>query len=522
MSKTFKYVDFHLSERREMSQSRENGSDFWKPYMFLAEKTSDFIWRWLKTVIGLLLLTSFLFVFYLAFSNQSQWKCPKCPYVLPEIPCSSPPEHQPSITRPDGQPNISHDGQTNISHIVFGIGGSVETWPKRRRYSELWWKPGQTRGFVWLDKKPHDGDTWPAVSIPYRVSEDTGRIGRRSAERIARIVAESVRLEMEHVRWYVMGDDDTVFFTENLVEVLGKYDHEEYRYVGGVSESVEQAVMHSYGMAFGGGGFAISSSLARVLARAMDGCLERYAHFYGSDQRVHACLSELGVPLTREPGFHQVDLRGDAYGLLAAHPVAPLVSLHHLNYVKPLIPSGSQFDALEAILRASRLDPSRSLQQTFCYDTRRNWSVSISWGYTAQIYPWILTANMLEMPLRTFKTWRSYRDEPFTFNTRPWSPDTCENPLLYFLDRVDALGRGVTRSVYSRYRADPKECERAGFEPAQKIKSVEVFASKMGPGEWSKAPRRHCCDVQSNDGRESDSIEVKIRKCHVGDSPSLQ
>jgi hypothetical protein len=103
-----------------------------------------------------------------------------------------------------------------------------------------------------------------------------------------------------------MGDDDTVFFPENLVAVLRKYDHEEMYYVGAPSESVEQNVMHSYGMAFGGGGFAVSRPAAAELARSMDGCLDRYRLFYGSDQRVQACLAELGVPLTREPGFHQV------------------------------------------------------------------------------------------------------------------------------------------------------------------------------------------------------------------------
>jgi len=30
----------------------------------------------------------------------------------------------------------------------------------------------------------------------------------------------------------------------------------------------------------------------------------------------------------------QVDIRGDAYGMLAAHPVAPLVSLHHLDHIQ--------------------------------------------------------------------------------------------------------------------------------------------------------------------------------------------
>jgi hypothetical protein len=27
---------------------------------------------------------------------------------------------------------------------------------------------------------------------------------------------------------------------------------------------------------------------------------------FGSDDRLYACISELGVPLTKNPGFHQV------------------------------------------------------------------------------------------------------------------------------------------------------------------------------------------------------------------------
>lgn len=285
-----------------MVLNREYGSDAFKHCIFLPHNPCDFFWWGLKSVVSFLLVASFVLVSYLAIYNQSQWKCNPVRKSV-AFPVALPPEY-PS----DGPPAA----KTNISHILFGIGGSVQTWRSRSRYSRLWWKPGLTRGFVWLDREPPDGASWPADWIPYRVSGDSSRFkytcryGSRSAVRIARIVAESVRLGAEGVRWYVMGDDDTVFFTENLVEVLGKYDHQEFRYVGGVSESVEQDVLHSYGMAYGGGGFAISSALAQELARALDGCLDRYASFYGSDQRVHACLSEIGVPLTREPGFHQV------------------------------------------------------------------------------------------------------------------------------------------------------------------------------------------------------------------------
>lgn len=106
-----------------------------------------------------------------------------------------------------------------------------------------------------------------------------------------------------------MGDDDTVFFPENLVAVLSKYDHNQMYYIGSYSESVEQDHLHSYTMAYGGGGFAISYALAAELVRVLDGCIDRYAAFYGSDQKIGGCMSEIGVPLTKELGFHQVRIK---------------------------------------------------------------------------------------------------------------------------------------------------------------------------------------------------------------------
>ncbi|KAL8161573.1 hypothetical protein V2J09_013062 [Rumex salicifolius] len=197
-------------------------------------------------------------------------------------------------------------GPTMLSHIVFGLAGSVATWHNRRHYSELWWSPNSTRGFVWLDEFPPENYTWPVTSPPYRVSKFDPARDRRASDRIARILKGSFEAGgAEETRWFVMGDDDTVFFKENLAAVLARYDHREMWYVGEVSESVEQNVMHSYRTAFGGGGFAISYALASRLASMMDGCVKRYTNFYGSDEKVSACAGELGVPLTRESGFHQ-------------------------------------------------------------------------------------------------------------------------------------------------------------------------------------------------------------------------
>lgn len=127
----------------------------------------------------------------------------------------------------------------------------------------------------------------------------------------------------------------------------------------------------------------------------------------------------------------QIDIKGDPFGLLAAHPLTPLVSLHHLDYVKSLFPNQTRLDSLKTLMNAYQIDPSRILQQCICYLHKYKWSVSISWGYTVQIYPMFLTTKDLERPLLTFQTWRSRSDGPFTFNTRPVSSNPVNN-LLFF------------------------------------------------------------------------------------------
>lgn len=490
--------------------------------------------RCVAASLSMLIAATLAFLAYVAFFPDDGaggvyrwWSCQDCRgAALGEFP--------PDDAAPADGPTAAvrrHHTPTTLSHIVFGIGASARTWDQRRGYAELWWRPDTMRGHVWLDEEPVS--PWPSATCPpYRVSPDASRFGNRaSASRMARIVADSFLAihsdqpndtATPEARWFVMGDDDTVFFPENLVATLRKYDHDEMYYVGAPSESVEQNVMHSYGMAFGGGGFAVSYPAAAELAGAMDGCLDRYSQFYGSDQRVQACLSELGVPLTREPGFHQVDIRGDAYGMLAAHPVAPLVSLHHLDHIEPISPAGhTALDAARPLVRASQFDPARLLQQAFGYQRGPGyvWSVSVAWGYTVQLYPWAVAPHELEVPLQTFKTWRSWANGPFVFNTRPlMGPDTpCWRPAMFFLSRVRNGTAGGTVSEYARRREgkSEKECNKASFRAASTVHTVKVFAPKMSQNEWRRAPRRHCCKTKRTSW--GSVLEVRIRYCSRGE-----
>lgn len=206
---------------------------------------------------------------------------------------------------------------TTLDHLVFGIASSKSSWPKRKEYVKLWWNNNTNnamKGCVFVESLTDEELNANDTSLPpLCVSQDTSKFrythrgGLRSAIRVARVVAETVAMNNDSdVRWYVFGDDDTVFFPENVVKTLAKYDHKLWYYLGAHSEVYEQNRIFGFGMAFGGAGFAVSSSLAKVLAKVFDSCIERYPHLYGSDGRVYSCLAELGVGLTHEPGFHQV------------------------------------------------------------------------------------------------------------------------------------------------------------------------------------------------------------------------
>ena len=103
-----------------------------------------------------------------------------------------------------------------------------------------------------------------------------------------------------------MGDDDTMFFVDNLVHVLSKYDHTKYYYIGYPSEFVLSNYWFNFNQAFGGGGIILSYPLAKALVRDMDRCLRKYSNL-SADLMTMACLADIGANLTPHKGVHQVN-----------------------------------------------------------------------------------------------------------------------------------------------------------------------------------------------------------------------
>ncbi|CAH8316361.1 unnamed protein product [Eruca vesicaria subsp. sativa] len=286
----------------------------------------------------------------------------------------------------------------SLNHLMFGIAGSSQLWERRKELVRLWWRPSQMRGHVWLEEQvsPEEGDD---SLPPIIVSEDSSRFrytnptGHPSGLRISRIAMESFRLSLPGVRWFILGDDDTIFNVNNLLAVLTKYDPSQMVYVGNPSESHSANSYFSHNMAFGGGGIAISYPLAQALSPIHDDCIDRYPKLYGSDDRLHACITELGVPLSKEPGFHQ---------------------------------------------------------RSICYDHTHKLTFSISLGYVVQVFPNVLLPRDLERAELTFSAWNGIR-HPSEFDLDIKFPvsSLCKKPILFFLNEVGREGN-ATLGTYSR------------------------------------------------------------------------
>jgi len=182
----------------------------------------------------------------------------------------------------------------------------------------------------------------------------------------------------------------------------------------------------------------------------------------------------------------QYDVYGDLLGLLGAHPVAPLVSLHHLDVVQPIFPSMSRAQSIKHLMESINQDSSSIMQQSICYDKNRFWSISVSWGFMVQILRGVLSPRELEMPSRTFLNW--YRRADYTayaFNTRPVAKHPCQKPFVYYMSKThfDSASRQIV-SVYSRDQNKSPFC-RWRMESPEKITSI-VVTKRRDPLRWKK------------------------------------
>lgn len=112
----------------------------------------------------------------------------------------------------------------------------------------------------------------------------------------------------------------------------------------------------------------------------------------------------------------------------------------------------NRVESVKHLMKAAKVDESRMLQQSICYYNIKNWSLSVSWGYSVQIYEEIIPPSILQKPLETFTEWLKGGWPPFMFNYRPISKNhSCEVPHVLFFDKINEE-MNITNHVITSYK----------------------------------------------------------------------
>jgi hypothetical protein len=181
-------------------------------------------------------------------------------------------------------------------------------------------------------------------------------------------------------------------------------------------------------------------------------------------------------------GILQFDIHGDASGILASHPVAPIISLHHLDLIDPIFPNTltrkyTRVSAVKHLLEAANLEAASTTQQSICYDSYRRWSFTVSWGYVVQVYQGFITPRELEVPQKTFLSWHKEASKvEFPFNTKSNPDNVCKRPTRFFMESVQApsVAQGSSAAAMESYFIrEPSEAKKDCAEKLQPLSSVQ-------------------------------------------------
>ncbi|KAI9017067.1 hypothetical protein BC832DRAFT_527390 [Gaertneriomyces semiglobifer] len=132
--------------------------------------------------------------------------------------------------------------------------------------------------------------------------------------------------------WYVMLDDDTYVFFDNLAELLSDYNPEDKLYIGGKNMFIGCDGVKTWGegpfFAHGGSGIVISRGGMKAMMNGLDACIEKYKSCWAGDVRTALCMRDQGILLTSPGGFHK-DPPNDQFGY-PKDPCTTPATFHHL------------------------------------------------------------------------------------------------------------------------------------------------------------------------------------------------
>jgi hypothetical protein len=211
-------------------------------------------------------------------------------------------------------------------------------------------------------------------------------------------------IDMKKVKWFAVGDDDTIWFITNLLYTLQQYDSSKKIYLGDIADRTASIERHGSYYAYGGGGILLSRALIPLFAKHVHEC-KQFLHMYGGDEMIGKCVTEvLKVNLTRNGNFHQMDNGGDVTGLFESG-LDRLASIHHMFYLWRPFPdehSNQMIDTMHLIELAHKAYDEMFLKRYVQFNHKTNQTMLLTLGYSFSIFNRILSHEEL---IQIEKTW---------------------------------------------------------------------------------------------------------------------
>ncbi|KAI9137224.1 hypothetical protein BKA69DRAFT_1099338 [Paraphysoderma sedebokerense] len=139
-------------------------------------------------------------------------------------------------------------------------------------------------------------------------------------------------------KWYIMIDDDTYLFMENLHHRLSKYNHNLPIYIGFPNHFVGCDGIKKYGtgppFAHGGSGIVISRGAMLKVIDHIDECTLKYKDCWAGDVRIGLCLRDNGVNISFPLSGRQIFNPNTPHYQMHNYshdPCKRVVSFHHLR-----------------------------------------------------------------------------------------------------------------------------------------------------------------------------------------------
>ncbi|KAJ3120730.1 hypothetical protein HK098_004270 [Nowakowskiella sp. JEL0407] len=136
-----------------------------------------------------------------------------------------------------------------------------------------------------------------------------------------------------NARWYMMIDDDTYLYTDNLIQEVERLNWNDDYYMGAPNKfkgcDGVKDIHQSPLFAHGGSGILISSGAMKKLVEPINinRCISKYKTCWAGDIRTALCLRDLEITITKMSGFRGMPPTAE---FRWSHPCDRPITWHHL------------------------------------------------------------------------------------------------------------------------------------------------------------------------------------------------